>query len=86
MQYGLPVVTSGNGGIVDWAQHERNSLIADPHNAADFATALQRLLTDTALHAKLSAQATKDAQQFSMQHYASGLVAIYERARTRHAA
>jgi glycosyltransferase involved in cell wall biosynthesis len=86
MQFGLPVVSSGRGGMSDWADDGRNALIADPQNTAAFADALTRILRDGQLRATLAQQALKDAREFSMQRYVTELIAVYERARTRHKA
>ncbi len=43
---GKPVVSSGMGGMSDWAMEEHGVLTADPSDAAAFALALDRALTE----------------------------------------
>lgn len=53
---GTPVVTSGFGSMRE-VSSEGGALFVDPHDDHDIAAALERLLTDDALHARLSAEA-----------------------------
>jgi glycosyltransferase involved in cell wall biosynthesis len=53
---GLPVVAVAEGGIRETVIHEKNGLLA-PREPARLAAAVDRLLTDAALHQRLSEQA-----------------------------
>lgn len=53
---GTPVVTSGFGSMREVASGG-GALFVDPHDDHDIASALERLLTDDALHDRLSAEA-----------------------------
>ncbi|AND17049.1 glycosyltransferase family 1 protein [Rathayibacter tritici] len=53
---GTPVVTSGFGSMREVAS-SGGALFVDPHDDHDIAAALERLLTDDELHARLSAEA-----------------------------
>jgi D-inositol-3-phosphate glycosyltransferase len=55
MASGLPVVTSGVGGLADFCREGDNALLYDPRSAASLAGALARLLKDRALGARLGA-------------------------------
>nr|WP_254071293.1 MULTISPECIES: glycosyltransferase [unclassified Rathayibacter] len=56
LSVGTPVITSGFGSMLEVAS-EGGALFVDPHDDQDIAAALERLLTDTALHERLTAEA-----------------------------
>lgn len=49
---GRPVVSSGTGGSAEWSREELGVLTADPSDAAAFAAALDRVLTEPAWRAR----------------------------------
>ena len=55
MACGLPVVSTPVGSISEIVSHEETGLLVAPHDAASLRTALQRLLADSALRARLGA-------------------------------
>jgi len=61
---GLPVIAAKSGGVEDAVQHGENGLlVTNPESIEEISTAVCTLLTDAKLHATLSAQALKWAQQ-----------------------
>jgi glycosyltransferase involved in cell wall biosynthesis len=55
MSYGVPVLSSGIGGITDIIENEETGLLVEPANADQLAHALERLARDPALAARLGA-------------------------------
>jgi glycogen synthase len=53
MASGLPVVTSGVGGLADFCIDETNALLYEPRSSSSLARALGRLLDDSALRHRL---------------------------------
>ena len=62
MRHGRPVVAFAVGGIPDWLEHGRTGLLAPEQNVAALADALERLLTDDALAARMGEAAAKRAR------------------------
>jgi glycosyltransferase involved in cell wall biosynthesis len=60
---GLPCVASRTGGIVDVVEHEQTGLLHDPGDAAALAAALERVLTDEGLAARLGNAARQKAER-----------------------
>ena len=58
MAHGRPVVASAVGGLVDAVEHERTGLLVPPGDPAALRAAIERLLTDATLRARLGAVAT----------------------------
>lgn len=59
---GRPVVASAVAGIPDVVDHERNGLLVPPGDPGSLRAALQRLLADPALAARLGAEARRRAE------------------------
>jgi glycosyltransferase involved in cell wall biosynthesis len=55
MASGLPVVTSGVGGLADFCVQEENALVYEPRSSRSLAQSLSRLLGDSALGQRLGA-------------------------------
>jgi glycosyltransferase involved in cell wall biosynthesis len=74
MARGRPVVAFDNGGISDWLQDGVTGLLAPPADVDALATAIQRLLDDPELAARMGrAGAERAAGQFSHQAYLAGI-------------
>ncbi|HEY2590517.1 MAG TPA: glycosyltransferase, partial [Steroidobacteraceae bacterium] len=90
MAWRLPVITTPVGGIPQIIEPGRNGLLIRPGDIAELAAALQRLLADAGLRARLgsAARATIEAG-FSLGASLERLAEIYQRlgvAPARHAA
>jgi glycosyltransferase involved in cell wall biosynthesis len=79
MAAGLPIVATRVGGIPEIASHEESALLVEARRPAALAQAIERLLTDAALRAKLSARARKVVENYSPEAYRRSLTAIYQR-------
>ena len=77
---GTPVVGSGRGGMSEWLEDGRTGLVADPDDPAAFGAALARVLTDDALHARLSEGSRTGAARFNIAHHVDALERIYRAA------
>lgn len=79
MAAGCAVVASDFSGNLEVACHERNALIVPMRDAEALTRAMQRLLLDAGLAARLGAQARRDIEaDFSLQAYARKMAALYE--------
>ncbi|MET7952254.1 glycosyltransferase family 4 protein [Micromonospora sp. NPDC005324] len=76
MLAGVPVVTSGHGGPLDYIDHGRSGLLVDPGEPMSLADALARLLADPDLHARIAAGGEASAQRFSVQRMFDGYAAV----------
>ena len=63
MQYGVPVLTSDNSSMPEVAGEA--AILVDAGSVPSIAEGLNKLLTDRALHSKLSDHALKQAEQFN---------------------
>jgi len=54
MASGLPIVSSGAGGLADFCIPDQTALVHEPRSAASLAAALARMLSDAALRARLA--------------------------------
>jgi phosphatidylinositol alpha-mannosyltransferase len=79
MAAGTPVVASNLPGYANVAQHERDSLLVAPGDAAALAAALRRVLTDHDLAAELVLSGESRAAEFSMDHLADRYLELYAR-------
>jgi glycosyltransferase involved in cell wall biosynthesis len=81
MAWGRPVVASAVGGLLDAVDDEVNGLRVPPGDVAALRAALERLLGDADMRARLGAAAREKAQrEYSFDAAASALVAVYEEA------
>ena len=81
MRASTPVVGSGRGGMTEWLHDGVNGLSADPTDAAAFSQALEAIVSDDALWARLARGARETAEQFSIQRHVDCLEAVYAEAR-----
>ena len=75
---GLPVVAAGHGGMQEFVEHERNGLTFTPGSASSLRSALQRLIDDRELLARLRGGIP---QVTPIDDHARELDALYARAR-----
>lgn len=77
---GIPVVTTGVGGILDFAKHEENCLIVEPKNEEQLADAIERIYLDPMLAQRLAKTAAEHMQQsFSLEKMGKLTALHYER-------
>jgi colanic acid/amylovoran biosynthesis glycosyltransferase len=81
MAWARPVVASAVGGLTDAVEDGATGLLVPPGDAAALRAALERLLDDAELRARLGAAARERAPSFDTA--ADALVAVYEEASPR---
>ena len=86
MAAGVPVVASRVGGLPEVLGEGEAGVLVAPGDVTALAAALERLLNDPPLRARLGAGAALRAQQFSAEAVVPRFEAAYERARIRRAA
>ena len=80
MAAGTPVVASNLDGYRNVATDDETALLVETGNVASLATALARVLADSQLAARLTANGREHAQRFSMDALADRYIEMYERA------
>ena len=79
MAHGRPVVASAVGGLLDAVAHEQTGLLVPAGDVDALRAAVQRLLADTTLRARLGAAAREHAgEQFSWARATAATLATYE--------
>ncbi|HUR94646.1 MAG TPA: glycosyltransferase family 1 protein [Gemmatimonadales bacterium] len=63
MGSGLPSLVAAAGGVLEFAEHERNALLIEPDSVPAIAAGLRRLLSDAALRRRLAAGALETARE-----------------------
>jgi glycosyltransferase involved in cell wall biosynthesis len=81
LRAGRPVVVSARGGAPEIVRHEREGLVADPFDAAAYGAAIDRLLSDRELAARLAAAGRKRVDDFSWSTIAEEYRALYRELR-----
>jgi glycosyltransferase involved in cell wall biosynthesis len=82
MAWGRPVVASAVGGLRDAVDDGVTGLLVPPGDISALRAALERLLGDAELRARLGAAAREKAQrEFSFDAATAALLAVYEEAR-----
>ena len=74
---GTPVVAAAVGGLPTAVADARSGLLVAGHDPADFAAAMDRIVSAPGYRARLSAGARAHAEEFSWQRTAEGLLAAY---------
>ena len=67
MCFGLPIVCTGVGGIPYIAIHESNALVVPPESVDCLSEAISRIVEDSALRAKISAEAMRGFAEYSLE-------------------
>ncbi len=76
---GLPVVATDVGAVSDMVQHDRTGLLVPPEDPVALAAALERVLTDPALAARLAEAAPKAmAEVATVDNLVGSLADVYE--------
>jgi D-inositol-3-phosphate glycosyltransferase len=74
---GTPVVAAAVGGLTTAVRDGESGLLVDSHRPADFAAALERLVTAPGLRARMAGAARRHAERFAWQRTAEGLLVAY---------
>jgi 2-deoxystreptamine N-acetyl-D-glucosaminyltransferase/2-deoxystreptamine glucosyltransferase len=77
MAAGLPVVASAVGGIPEVVRDGRSGLLVPPGDAGALAAALDRLVADPALRARLAAGAREAARAYAWPELAARVAGVY---------
>ncbi len=77
MACGLPVIGANRGGIPELGGNAIR-LVDDPHDVDGWATAIQQILQDPSLHARLVDESKKRAAQFTWERAATETLAVYD--------
>ena len=86
MVAGLPVVATDVGGIPEVVRHGETGLLVPPGDVAALAAALDRVVADPVLRARLADGARRRSQQYSWPVLAARVSAVYRRGRAGDAA
>jgi D-inositol-3-phosphate glycosyltransferase len=79
---GTPVVAAAVGGLTTVVRDGRSGLLVPGHRTDDWADALERVLSDDALRARLAEGALRQARLFSWDATAEATLEVYDRSRT----
>jgi D-inositol-3-phosphate glycosyltransferase len=79
---GTPVLAAAVGGLTTAVRDGHSGLLVEGHRTGDWADALQRVLGDDELRARLEAGAREQAQLFSWDATAEATLRVYEQARS----
>lgn len=77
MALAVPPVAFGVGGLVELVQHERNGLLVPVGDAAAFAAAATRMITDERLRRRLGSAGPVRAAEFDVESMVEGSEAVY---------
>jgi glycosyltransferase involved in cell wall biosynthesis len=81
MAHGRPVVATSVGGLLDAVKHEQTGLLVPPGDSGALRNAVERLLADATLRARLGAAARERAgEEFSWAKATAATLAAYESA------
>ncbi|MFX1512360.1 MAG: glycosyltransferase [Promethearchaeota archaeon] len=84
MSQSVPVIAPRAGGVLDYLQNEKNSLLTKPLDVEDTKYQINRLLEDDSLHKRLSINAYQTAQNYSQDAFKKNLLNMIELAQKRH--
>lgn len=77
MHAGLPIVASRTGGIPEVIADGRNGILVEPRDVEGFAEAIEQLIDDDALRARIEAANVADAAKYTANAMAEAYVDIY---------
>ncbi|MTB82844.1 glycosyltransferase [Nocardioides sp. zg-578] len=78
MAVGAPLVTTAQGGIADMVAHEESALVVPAGDALSLTAALQRLVDEPELRARLVRGASAHVRRFLQSRVAADLEGIYD--------
>jgi L-malate glycosyltransferase len=78
LAFGKPIAATRAGGIPEVIVDGESGLLADVEAPAALGDAIARLIRDGALRARLSANATARASEFSVERMTDRTIAVYE--------
>jgi glycosyltransferase involved in cell wall biosynthesis len=76
---GLPIVTTGVGGVTLCVEPDKNGLIVPPSNCSDLSAALMRVLDDAALRQRFATASTLLSSRFTLKSMITQTLACYHR-------
>lgn len=76
MLAGVPVITTRQGGPLDYITHDRSGLLVDPGQPSGLADALDLLLSDPGQRDRIAAAGLASAQRFTVEAMFDGYAAI----------
>jgi glycosyltransferase involved in cell wall biosynthesis len=79
MAWGLPVIATPVAGVRELVRHEVNGLLVPPGDPARLAGALERIVHDPSLAARLGCEARRTAQAYAWERVRPRLEAVLER-------
>jgi len=74
MYFGLPIVSTNNGGQTDFLTNNENALLIDVGDISECAKSIQKFMKDKKLHNQCSQNNRKKVKEF----YANHVAAQYE--------
>ncbi len=81
MAYGRAVISSGVGGLADAVEDGADGIVVAPGDTRELRAAIERLLVDGPLRARLGAAAREKAMdRFAPEVATSAIVEVYRRA------
>ena len=80
MASGLPCLAAAAGGVMEFARHQSNAWLVQPHSTEAIATGLERLLEDYELRRELSAGARLTASRRGWESVFDSLLLEYHQA------
>jgi D-inositol-3-phosphate glycosyltransferase len=78
---GTPVLAAAVGGLTTVVRDGHSGLLVDSHDPRDWASQLERLVSDDALRDRLAVGALEQARSFSWERTADRTLEVYHRAR-----
>ncbi|MBI5506852.1 MAG: glycosyltransferase [Deltaproteobacteria bacterium] len=78
MAVGRPVIATRAGGVPEFVHEGRDALLTTPGDAAELATAIDRLLGDAGERARLAAAALESVQRFRLDRHVETMCALFE--------
>lgn len=78
MASGLPIVATAVGGVPEIVQHEKEALLVQKKNPSALACAIERLLDDPVLCARLSEAARESILGYTPESYRDSILALYQ--------